>query len=344
MALARQTWRVCQGPEYLQPSKRGGSGAGGNGKDLSFEQQRAAERAAAERAQLLHKRVVGQTSLTGPPNYNELPRNTDFRAVVKTSSVISLPNAAGEQQPVGYTYRPVVLETLRRDQRQRLDADEPGGNRPAQDGASLSCRPWSGSFRDHVTSDLGRLSIQPFHTGSSPSGETSFRRHARRSPTSLEDQVYETNAERTQPLQQVTEQAEHPTSVGSVNCPRSVEQAGSVDHSSATKFQSTTEFLSAVDQHGAIGDSGLNKLPNPSGHSLSPAALESLRRAQEQQPVVDEAGLDRLAGNGSSLATRNQQLAHIQRAQSCSDGHEPLPWPPDDKINPPNSRRTKGNP
>jgi hypothetical protein len=26
MAFARQTWRVCQGPECLQPSERGGSG------------------------------------------------------------------------------------------------------------------------------------------------------------------------------------------------------------------------------------------------------------------------------------------------------------------------------
>jgi hypothetical protein len=64
------------------------------------------------------------------------------------------------------------------------------------------------------------------------------------------------------------------------NSPGAVVLSASVKQPSAAKIRSTAVCvrpISAADPPGAIGDSGLNKLPELSGYTLSPAALKRLR-------------------------------------------------------------------
>jgi hypothetical protein len=100
-----------------------------NGKDLSFEQQRA-----AKRAQQLYQQAPEPPSTAGLQRVDKQPSSVEHQQTVEH------PSAVGKSPPSAYTLSPAALERLRQSQEQALvdGADQyrlvgNGSNLPARD-------------------------------------------------------------------------------------------------------------------------------------------------------------------------------------------------------------------
>ncbi|PLW50818.1 hypothetical protein PCANC_14303 [Puccinia coronata f. sp. avenae] len=196
-----------------------------NGKDLSFEQQRAAERAAeleTERARQQRKlaETSGRQSAFEHPSStyqhspNKLPSSVNHSCSFEQASAVidsSAPkfcsaaefpisigyranegpdpashrSAAGGYPPVGYTLSPAALERLRRSRELQHHADSPGQDRTAGDGNVLSPWPRHSAVGETLQDSVHRSGIQPVHASCLAGRETGIQVHQQSRPASL---------------------------------------------------------------------------------------------------------------------------------------------------------------
>ncbi|PLW56937.1 hypothetical protein PCANC_01227 [Puccinia coronata f. sp. avenae] len=161
-----------------------------NGKDLSFEQLRAAEQAAKRDAERVRQQqqlteIASCHSAVEQPSdrlgqYNQLPSVSDQVSAghppspVGKSSAADYHSPSGDQPTFGYTFSPAALERLRQTCEQQLDVHGSGQDRPARDGAGLPARPGNGSFGSILPSPIHDYSVPAFDT-SPPSGVLDFK-------------------------------------------------------------------------------------------------------------------------------------------------------------------------
>jgi hypothetical protein len=116
-----------------------------SGKDLSFEQQLAAEKAsekAAERAQYHLGRAATEQAqhqlqnAAKPHGVAGFPNANEYHSAAEIAGSSSSLVVTSEPIPSGYNLSPAVLERLRRAQQQFSDARS-GRNQSAQEGANL---------------------------------------------------------------------------------------------------------------------------------------------------------------------------------------------------------------
>ncbi|PLW32039.1 hypothetical protein PCANC_26939 [Puccinia coronata f. sp. avenae] len=152
-----------------------------NGKDLSFEQQREAKRA-AKRDQQLYQQAAEPPSIARLPCVDKQPRSVDHQKAVE------YPSAAVDGLPSAYTLSPAALKRLRRAQEKSATFDgfqqaQPAGsdrNRPADIPPALRSGPVGDQFPGHFPSSF----TSSLHSSPSPGGQTGLSSHARRSADS----------------------------------------------------------------------------------------------------------------------------------------------------------------
>ncbi|PLW50066.1 hypothetical protein PCANC_08173 [Puccinia coronata f. sp. avenae] len=201
-----------------------------NGKDLLFEQQRAAKRAAEQALQLPQRAderhgTISSPSVFGHPHSleparaatDQLQSSAELHRVAGHTSAAEPPNTIGDSilnkqvvavshptapqttEPSGYTFSPSALERLRRAREQLLDqVDRSQGDRLAPDGTLLPPRPQDQPGRAAIAGNVSGLRVQQTRVGSLLREETGFRRHEERSPSSVDGWVY--NADTDSPL------------------------------------------------------------------------------------------------------------------------------------------------
>ncbi|PLW31564.1 hypothetical protein PCASD_19103 [Puccinia coronata f. sp. avenae] len=203
-----------------------------NGKDLSFEQLRAAERDAERRRQQQRvAKIVARQSAIEPLSpsdylgeYDQLPSVGNPNSTSYSLSAVGQTSAVGESSVVeqhavypssvveqnhivdpnvapcdppsgGYSFSPAALERLRRSREQQFDAHGSRRNRPARDGASLPARPGYSALGSFLPGSVHGNRIEPFNACPPPSGETALCGLAQGSPASIDGRVYDADTD-----------------------------------------------------------------------------------------------------------------------------------------------------
>ncbi|PLW38268.1 hypothetical protein PCANC_14904 [Puccinia coronata f. sp. avenae] len=177
-----------------------------NGKDLLFEQRRAAKRAAARDAGRIRQqqRLADLASRSGAPElplsaslrgYHKLPGADGPASSVGQSGATSGLSAPGNAQPTGYTLSPAALVRLRRVREQQSTVDGLRGSQPAQNGSGLSPRSWDIPFREPIKSNVGCAGIQQIHPSTTPGGEVGLRSLKERSAESPDGRLYDADTD-----------------------------------------------------------------------------------------------------------------------------------------------------
>ncbi|PLW08801.1 hypothetical protein PCANC_26026 [Puccinia coronata f. sp. avenae] len=272
-----------------------------NGKDLSFEQQRAAERA-AKRAQQLYQQAAEPPSTAGLPRVDEQPSSVEHQQTVKHPSTVR------SSPPSAYTLSPAALERLRQSQEQQSLVDGADQYRLVGNGSNLPAR------------DLQRAELQPAQLGVDEF-EVAARdqQHAEKQgivgfPDAKEYQQY-----------------------NSVNHPCSFEQDRAGDHTSAAEFCSAAEFpitigYCAEEQPDPASHRSTAGGYPPVGYTLGPAAIERLCRASEQQSNILAAQLR--SPQDKAKLPMNSPFGGFLPGKYSSAGFQPV------KASPPSSGET----